>query len=209
MDYNTTRKKLILPEYGRNIQKMVEYACSIQDREERNRVARAIIAVMGNLNPTLRDQGDVRHKLWDHMAIISDFQLDIDSPYDPPSQEEFYSKPRPVPYKQNEVKYMHYGRITEALIKKAVEMPDGEEKERLISLIANQMKKSFVTWNKNQVSDEIIFKDLQAISGGKIKVSQDLKLAEAKEFIPKQKRKKNITRKQDQRPMMKQRPHHE
>lgn len=187
---------------------MVDFALTIEDREERNRVARAIIAIMGNLNPSIRDQGDIRHKLWDHLAIISDFQLDIDSPYEPPRRERLFSKPSPLPYRSNEVKYMHYGRILESLINAAVQMKDGEEKDQLIKLIANHMKKSYLTWNKNVVNDDLIFKDLEVMSGGKIKVRDDLKLTESKDILSKSKKRKN-PRKPDYRPNVNQRNQHE
>jgi hypothetical protein len=139
-DYNTQRSHMILPEYGRNIQKMVEYTAQIEDREERNRAARAIIAIMGNLNPHLRDVSDFKHKLWDHLFIISDFKLDIDSPYEIPTREILFEKPRPGPYSEYDIKYKHYGKIIELLIKEAMAFEEGPEKEMLIKLIANLMK---------------------------------------------------------------------
>jgi len=174
---------MVLPEYGRNIQEMVDYACTIEDREERNRAARAIIHIMGQLNPGLRDQGDVKHKLWDHLFIMSDFNLDIDSPYTIPPKEKFNQKPRPVEYNTHHIKYMHYGRITEQLIEAAIAMEEGPEKQTLVTMIANHMKKSYLTWNRNQVSDEIIFKDLETLSGGKLKVSENTRLSEPKEIF--------------------------
>ncbi|HDR90431.1 MAG TPA: DUF4290 domain-containing protein [Bacteroidetes bacterium] len=184
MDYNTSRKKMVLPEYGRNIQEMVDYACTIEDREERNRAARTIIQIMGQVNPGLRDQGDVRHKLWDHLFIMSDFKLDIDSPYPIPPREKFYQKPDPVEYNTHNIKYMHYGRITEQLIEAAIAMEEGQEKQALVTMIANHMKKSYLTWNRNQVTDEIIFKDLETLSGGKLKVSENTRLSEPREIFP-------------------------
>jgi len=183
MDYNTSRKKMVLPEYGRNIQEMVDYACTIEDREERNRAARTIIQIMGQVNPGLRDQGDVRHKLWDHLFIMSDFKLDIDSPYPIPPKEKFNQKPDPVEYNTHDIKYMHYGRITEQLIEAAIAMEEGPEKQALVTMIANHMKKSYLTWNRNQVTDEIIFKDLETLSGGKLKVSENTRLSEPKEIF--------------------------
>ncbi|MBN2521189.1 MAG: DUF4290 domain-containing protein [Bacteroidales bacterium] len=193
MDYNTSRKKLSLPEYGRNIQKMVDYIVSIKDKEERNDLAKAIIQIMGNMNPHLRDISDFKHKLWDHLAIMSDFKLDIDYPYDLPARETFTSKPRPVDYNINEIRYKHYGRVIELLIERAVEMPESEEKEALIQVIANHMKKSYLTWNKDSVDDWVIFKDLKELSKSKISIDEeDLKLSETKEILAKSKRKRLI-----------------
>ena len=120
-DYNTSRKKLVLPEYGRHIQKMVLHAVALEDAEERNRAARAIITIMGNMNPHLRDVSDFKHKLWDHLAIISDFKLDIDSPYVTPTPETLAEKPRVVPYNTHKIRFKHYGRVIELLVAKAIE----------------------------------------------------------------------------------------
>jgi hypothetical protein len=189
-DYNTQRSHMILPEYGRNIQKMVEYTAQIEDREERNRAARAIIAIMGNLNPHLRDVSDFKHKLWDHLFIISDFKLDIDSPYEIPTREILFEKPRPVPYSEYDIKYKHYGKIIELLIKEAMAFEEGPEKEMLIKLIANHMKKCYLTWNREVVSDEIIFEDLKKLSGGTLEISENLKLSESRDILSKNKKKR-------------------
>jgi hypothetical protein len=182
-DYNTGRKKLVLPEYGRNIQKMIKYAVSLEDREERNRAVRAIIGIMGNMNPHLRDVSDFKHKLWDHLAIISDFQLDIDSPYTAPTLETLREKPRSVPYNTYNIRFKHYGKIIEQLIQKAVEHKEGPEKEVLIKLIANHMKKSYLTWNREAVTDEVIFQDLKELSGGKLIPDKALKLSETRDIL--------------------------
>ncbi|HEX2394052.1 MAG TPA: DUF4290 domain-containing protein [Bacteroidales bacterium] len=181
-DYNTSRNKLILPEYGRNIQKMVEHILSVPDREDRNRLAQAVIIIMGNMNPHLRDINDFKHKLWDHLAIMADFQLDIDFPYEVPQPEEFREKPRRVNYNNNDIKYRHYGRIVEDLIREAIKMPDSEDKDTLIRLIANHMKKSYLAWNRDSVTDEIIFNDLYELSGRQLVVKEGVKLTEQKDF---------------------------
>jgi len=183
-DYNTTRKKLLLPEYGRNVQKMIEYACSIENREERNKAARTIISIMGNLNPHLRDISDFKHKLWDHLAIISNFQLDIDYPYEVIAKETLADKPNPLAHKQDSIRFKHYGKYMEWMIKKATEMEEGEEKESLIRLLANHMKKSYLTWNREVVNDEQIFLDLKELSDEKISVKADtLKLSETRDIL--------------------------
>jgi hypothetical protein len=197
-DYNTSRNKLILPEYGRNIQKMVNYVKSIEDREERNKAARTVIAVMGNLNPHLRDVNDFKHKLWDHLAIIADFDLDIDSPYNWPEKAELEQRPNTVPYNQHNIRYKHYGRSIVLMIEKAVELEEGEEKEDLVRMIAYHMKKSYLTWNREAVSDEEILTDLKTLSAGKLEVSKDLKLPETKEILAKGRKKKGGGKKKQQ-----------
>ncbi len=192
-DYNSCRPKLKLPEYGRNIHKMVDYILTVEDREERNRLAQAIIAIMGNMNPHLRDINDFKHKLWDHLAIMSDFKLDIDYPYEIPKPEAFVEKPRRVPYNTNQIRYRHYGKIIELMIEEAIKFPEGEEKDMLVKLIANQMKKSYLTWNRDSVTDAIIAADLELLSGGKIKLKEGVKLSEQKDF-QKQKKKFNPPR---------------
>jgi hypothetical protein len=189
MDYNTQRKKLPMPEYGRNIQYMVDHLFTIEDREKRNQSAQALIDVMGNLYPYLRDVAEYKHKLWDHLAIMSNFELDIDSPYEPPSPEILAEKPHRVPYNQHDIRLRHYGLITKKLIEVAVDM-EGEEQKILIEQIANQMKKLYMTWNKDSVEDEKIFLDLEEISENKLKVSRDLKLTDAKIAPPPPKKKK-------------------
>ena len=186
---------MVLPEYGRNIQKMVEYTVKIEDREERNKAAHAIIAIMGNLNPHLRDVADFKHKLWDHLFIISDFKLDIDSPYEKPTPEVLFEKPKPVPYSEYDIKYKHYGKIIELLIKQASNFEEGEEKDVLIKLIANHMKKCYLTWNREVVSDELIFEDLLKLSGGTLKIPADLKLSESRDILAKNKKRRSQKKK--------------
>jgi hypothetical protein len=183
-DYNTQRKRMALPEYGRNVQKMVDHIKTIQDRDERNRAARTIISIMGNLNPHLRDVGDFKHKLWDHLALIADFELDIDSPYPIPEPEKFVEKPRQVPYHQGDIRFLHYGRIIEMMIDAAAQMEDGDEKEYLTNLIVNQMKKAYITWNRSQVADEVIIENLKFLSKGKLKMTEGVKILEARELLP-------------------------
>ncbi len=179
MDYNTKRKKLPMPEYGRNIQNMVDHLFTIEDREKRNQSAQAIIDVMGNLYPYLRDVAEYKHKLWDHIAIMSDFKLDIDYPYDPPSPDILTEKPHRVPYNQHDIKLRHYGLITQKLIEVAIGT-EGDEQRILIEQIANQMKKLYLAWNKDSVEDEKIFIDLEELSGNRLKVPRDIQLADVK-----------------------------
>ncbi len=191
-DYNTSRKKLILPEYGRNIQKMINHILQIEDREERNKAANTIIGIMGNLNPHLRDIGDFKHKLWDHLAIISDFKLDIDSPYELPTREKLDEKPNTIDYTQADLKFKHYGKSLQLMLKKASEMEEGEERKYLIELLANHMKKAYLTWNREAVEDEQIFTDMKEITGGKIDLlNDDVHLSETRDILSKNRKKRN------------------
>jgi hypothetical protein len=188
-DYNTQRKRMALPEYGRNVQKMVDHTKTIEDRDERNRAAKTIIQIMGNLNPHIRDVGDFKHKLWDHLSLIANFELDIDSPYPVPEPSKFFEKPKQVEYKHGPIRFLHYGRIIELMIDAASEKEDGEEKEYLTTLIVNHMKKSYITWNRGQVPDEVIIGDLLQLSRGRLKITAGVKILEARELIPPVKKK--------------------
>ena len=180
MIYNTNVKQLVLPEYGRNIQNMVDFCLTLKDRNERNRCADSIINIMGNLFPHLRDVNDFKHILWDHLAIMSDFKLDVDYPYEVIRKENLYIHPPKVPYRDTKMAYRHYGQFLERLIDEAAKMEEGEEKEMLILMIANQMKKSYLTWNKDSVNDEKILSDLAELSNGKIiRYSNALRLTDA------------------------------
>ncbi len=183
MDYNTSLPRMIIPEYGRNIQKMIDFAVSVEDREERNKVAQAIIHVMGQLNPHLRDVTDFKHKLWDHIFIISDFRLDVDSPYPKPTRESFQTKPDKVFYPSNDICYKHYGKTVERIIAKAKEYPEGDEKNALTEQIANLMKRSYLTWNRDSVNDEVILKHLNELSGGGLKLAESSILRSTQTFV--------------------------
>lgn len=172
-----------MPEYGRNIQKMVDYAVGIKDREERTKAAKAIIDVMGSLNPHLRDVPDFRHKLWDHLAIMSRFKMDIDTPYPLPSMEKIKEHPQKLPYSSSRIKYRHYGKLVEKLIDKIKEINDPEQKRALIVLTANHMKKSFLTWNKDSVEDEQIYNDINAYYGSQIVLPEGMTLSASKDLL--------------------------
>jgi len=181
MDYNSNRKKLLLPEYGRHIQKMVNHCVTIEDKEERTKCAHSIIGNMGNMFPHLRDVNDFKHKLWDHLAILSDFKLDIETPFELPEKETLNERPKKLAYNNQRIKYRHYGRTIEQMIEKAVEMEEGEHKKHLIMLIANNMKKSLITWNKDFPGDERVFADMKAMSGNKLEIDDDIKIPEQRE----------------------------
>ena len=170
LEYNTVREDLIIPEYGRHIQKMINYASTRETKEERNKLANAIISVMGNLQPHLRDVADFQHKLWDQLFIMSDFKLDADSPFEKPSKEILHAKPEPLSYPQNFPKYRFYGNNIKIMIDEAVKWDSGEMKDALVLTIANHMKKCFLNWNKDSVKDQVIFDHLYELSDTKIDI---------------------------------------
>ncbi len=192
MEYNTSRSKMSISEYGRNIQKMIEYIMQIPDREKRNQLTQATINVMGQLNPHLRDVNDFKHKLWDHLFIMSDFKLDVDSPYPIPSEQILTRKPERLHYASHKVSFRHYGRYIEMIIEKACELEEGEEKNALVKLIASQLKKSYLTWNRDAVTDEEIASHLELLSGGKLKVTEEIKYSVAPETVQNKNRKKKF-----------------
>lgn len=183
MEYNTGRELMQIPEYGRNIQKMIEYAKTIADRDERNRAAKSIIKVMGQVNPSLKNNEDLTHKLWDHMFIISDFELDVDSPFPKPLREDFESGPDRIPYPENEIAYRHYGRVIEQMIKKVSEEENADERSKMGIAVANMMKRAYLNWNRDSVDDRVIKKDLRELSGGKVEVPVEVELTDSKELI--------------------------
>lgn len=168
LEYNSERSPLIIPEYGRHIQKMVDYAVGIEDDAHRNNVAQSIIGVMGNLNPHLRDVPDFQHKLWDQLFIMSGFRLEVDSPFPKPNPEVLAEKPEPLSYPRNISKYRYYGNLIKDMIAVARSWPRGDKRDALEVAIATQMKKSFLVWNKETVEDEVIFEHLYEISDGDI-----------------------------------------
>ncbi|HWZ13919.1 MAG TPA: DUF4290 domain-containing protein [Mucilaginibacter sp.] len=175
-DYNSTRNKLILSEYGRNVQNMVKYIVALPTKEERNKYAQVVIDLMGFLNPHLRDVADFKHKLWDHLHIISDFQIDVDSPYPKPSPEAIHLKPEPLRYPHQRIKYKHYGKTIELMIEKAKSIEDPDRKRHMVQAVANFMKMAYVQWNKDSVTDESILSDLYNLSGGQLKLEENINL---------------------------------
>lgn len=182
MEYNTQLPHLQIPEYGRNIQVMIDYCITIEDREERNKCAKAIIQIMGQLNPHLRDISDYTHKLWDHLFLISKFKLDVDSPYPKPNAETFLTKPKGVPYPATKIRYKHYGKTIERIIDAAKTFEEGPEKKELTRLIANHLKKSYVNWNKDSVTDDVIFKQFKEMTNNELEIDETTALAHANEL---------------------------
>ena len=198
LEYNSDREDLIIPEYGRHIHKMVNQAIECNNKDERNNMAKAIIGVMGNLNPHLRDVPDFQHKLWDQLFIMSQFQLDVDSPYPKPSKEIFEQKPEKLNYPQNHPKYRFYGNNIKKMIDVAVSWEDGEMKSQLVYVIANHMKKCFLNWNKDTVEDSVIYEHLFELSNGKISLdSSSPALSDSKDLISVSHRKNSKSGKSD------------
>ena len=182
-DYNSTRNELILAEYGRNVQNMVKYIIELPDLEERNKYAQAVIDLMGFLNPHLRDVADFKHKLWDHLHIISGYKIEVDSPYPKPTPEAAMVKPAHIGYPQQRIKYKHYGKTVEVLIERAIAVDEPERRAAMVQGIANFMKMAYVTWNKDSVADETILKNLRELSGGQLELEENINLAKV-EFRP-------------------------
>ena len=174
--YNTERVKLYIPEYGRNVQKMVDYIKTIEDRQKRNEQARAVIKVMEILNPAVHLQDDYEHKLWDHLFIISGFDLDVDAPYPMPAPESMNEKPLPVEIQKKPLKATHYGRNIENMLEHIALQEDGPMKDAMIKTLATYMKQQYLIWNKDTVTDQTIFQDIERLSEGKVKVPEGLQL---------------------------------
>ena len=192
MEYNTQQRKLPLPEYGRSVQNMVDHALTIEDREERQRCANTIIKIMGGMFPYLRDESDNNQKLWDHLAIMSDFKLDIDYPVEVVKKESLEVKPERIVYPRHTYRFRHYGQYIQTLVKKAAEYEEGDEKKQLVNLIANQMRKDFMNWNKDQIDTQKIADDLMALSDGQLKVNpEDIRLVEQRTFMPRRRQNNN------------------
>lgn len=198
MNYNTEREKMPMPEYGRAVQSMVDYAITIPDRRERERCAHSIIRIMGSMFPTLRDVTDFQGKLWDHLAFMSGYRLDIDYPYPITHLENAKLEPEAISYPQGNIRYRHYGHILPSMIKTAVSMPEGAERTQLVRLLAVQMKKDLMTWNKEMVSNERVAQDLAYFSKGNLSLREgDLNVTFAQ--APPQQRSQNAKKKNKRR----------
>lgn len=173
LEYNSERPGMAIPEYGRHVKKLVDHCVQLKDKEERNKMAKAIIDVMGNLQPHLRDVPDFKHKLWDQLFIISEFKLEVDSPYPQPSKEELQEKPEKLAYPKAASKYKYYGHNMQTMIDIAVSWEQDEKKDLLIQTIGNHMKKCYLIWNKDSVSDSIIKKHLEDLSENKLTLDLD------------------------------------
>jgi len=190
MEYNTTRTPMIIPEYGRNIQEMIQFACTIEDREKRTKTAKFIVNVMAQMHPQVRDSVDYKRKLWDHLHIIADFKLDVDSPYPPPPPLSLSTKPERLSYHDKDIEFKHYGKNISMIIEKAIEYEDGPEKDALVRTIAIHLKKSYLNWNRDSVNDELIEEHLRILSQGKLKLHEDVKLTTTSDLLARNKPRK-------------------
>jgi hypothetical protein len=192
MEYNSQRSKLIVPEYGRNVQKMANHLLTIEDREKRSRMAKTLVHIMGQLHPEIKDAPDARPKLWDHLHIITNFELDVDSPYPKPLKELLEKKPNPMPYAQEKIPLRHYGKNIIRIIETVADLEEGTEKENLTRAIANHLKKSYLNWNRDSVTDDIIADHLTNLSKGKLKLSETARLHETSDILARQRSKKKF-----------------
>jgi len=191
-EYNTQRKTLLLPEYGRNILLLVEHLEKIENRQERNEFAYSLIDLMGSMNPHLRDINNFKHILWDHLAIMTDFKLDIDWQYPLPTPEIIYQKPRKLPYNQNRIKFRYYGKTVELMLEEAAVLEESWDKDNLIRTIGNHMKKQYLMWNKELIDDITIVNDIERFTEGRITLPPDWKFTDTRDI-------KNNTRKKKTR----------
>lgn len=190
MEYNTTREAMFIPEYGRNIQRMIQYICTIEDREKRNQAAKFIVNVMAQMHPGVKESGDYKHKLWDHLFIISDFKLDVDAPFPPPPPLSLSTKPEHLSYHDKEIEFKHYGKNIALMIETATEYAEGAEKDALVHAIANHMKKSYLNWNRESVNDELIEKHLEILSKDQLKLHQDFRFTHTNDILAQNQKRK-------------------
>ena len=197
MEYKSSLNELILPEYGRNVQKLVENAVLIEDKEEREKYVEKIINLMGRMYPYLRDLRDFKHKLWDHLVIMSSFKLEVDSPYPKPDSATFSEEPEKISYKSKTYKYKHFGRNIVDMLNYAAGLEEGEEKVLLTALLANHMKKLYLTWSKDVVADDFIFQKISELTKGKLEVSKEIILSDSNKLVnrPQQQQRKKRKRK--------------
>jgi hypothetical protein len=190
MEYNTNRKRLEMPEYGRNVQKMINYAISIEDKERRLKIAHVIVNIMAQMHPKMREAADYKQKLWDHLYIISDWNIAVEGPYPEPSKDILVSKPNQVPYSAGPIKFKPYGKNIENIIDKAIAHEEGPEKDAFMRAIANQLKKSYLNWNRDSVNDDLIFQHFTDLSDGKLVIEGEFKLNETSDILARNKKKK-------------------
>lgn len=204
MDYNTGREKIVISEYGRNIQVMIRHLMEIEDRKERTEAAYFVVSVMAQMNPQVKESNDYNHKLWDHLHIIANYELDVDGPFPKPTPEMQQQKPDHVGYQKNNIRFGHYGQYIYDVVKKVKEMEDGPKRQAILVNIANQMKRDYLNWNRDTVNDLLILDDLYKISDGEITLPMDTKLIPTNEILNKvpqqqqQQKKKNKQKKNQQ-----------
>lgn len=182
MEYNSERDQLILMEYGRNVQKLVEYISTIEDKEKRTAYSHALINLMKMLNPSVKENSDNPQRIWDHLYVMADFKLDIDGPYPKPDPEVLFQKPEPLGYKTSEVKFKNYGRNIELLVEKAMALEDEEEQLSAFIHIGRLVKVFYSSWHKDSVEDEVIILQLKELSDGKIDLTEAWKASRGSLF---------------------------
>lgn len=195
LEYNTTRERMTIPEYGRNIQKMIQHIKSEEDKDKRTRLAYAVVSIMGQMTPQHKDANDFQQKLWDHLHIIGNFELDVDAPYPVPKPEVLHAKPQIVPYATGKIRYSHYGKHIQAIIEKVSEMEEGEDKDILTRIIANHLKKSYLTWNRESVNDDLIIEHLRQLSEDKMKMKDESLLLNTADILARN----NVVKKKPQK----------
>jgi hypothetical protein len=183
LEYNTQRGHILISEYGRNVQKMVEMTIRIEDREKRTKAAQNIVNVMALLNPQVRELVDYKQKLWDHLFIISDFKLDVDSPFPPPAKDVTKVKPDHMNYPASDIRYKYYGKVMQDMIRQIAQLPEGPNRTQITQNLANFMKMSYLTWNKDTVDDTTIFKHLDELSKGEMKMDDTVRLNHTAEIL--------------------------
>jgi len=192
--YSSQQKNLILPEYGRHIQEMVDHLKTVESRDDRNKMAKGLINIMENLTLSMRDNTEFRNKLWNHLAQMANYELDIDYPCQITQREDFLKPPNKLPYPSNNIRHKHYGGIAKAFIRKFSEMPDSESKTVLLEMLANHMKKLYLVWNKEAVSDEQIFSDINEMAGNVPLINTSIRLNETRDILYRNKKVKPIKR---------------
>ncbi|MGN0033836.1 MAG: DUF4290 domain-containing protein [Candidatus Limimorpha sp.] len=185
MEYNTEREQIVISEYGRNIQVMIRHLLNIEDRKKRTEAAYFIVSVMAQMNPQVKESNDYMHKLWDHLYIISEYKLDVDGPYEPPTPEMQHKKPDHVGYQKNNIRYGHYGQYLYDIVNVVKEMEESPKKQAILVNIANQMKRDYLNWNRDTVNDALILEDLKKISRDELSLPSDTKLTPTNEIINK------------------------
>lgn len=193
LEYNTARDKMIVREYGRNVQKLINFAKTIEDRNERTRFCHFIVQIMEQMHPH-REGGDVKRKLWDHLHLIANLELDVDSPYPLPEPETIFAKPEPLKYNLRPVQFKQYGKNIERIIEKTIELEDEEIKKLMVKIIGNHLKKLYLNWNRESVSDELIYEHIKQLSNGKLEIPEDLELNSTSDILARMRRKKPATK---------------
>lgn len=196
MEYNTQREHLTIPEYGRNLQKIVQVAINTDDRDKRTQIAYLIVDIMAQLHAKAKDSPELRHKLWDHLHIMADFQLDVDGAFPPPDREVLTKDPERLNYPKKDMRYSYYGKNIEMIVNKITEKEDIKDRKEISKLIANHLKKAYLTWNRDSVDDNLIKRHLADLSNGSLTLTEEDQLINTYEVVGKPRKKQNQKKKQ-------------